>query len=141
MLDEHGVSRSLFDVARFEEVPRADWFAPGIVGTEAATTSVALELSRNWTPLAAGVGNPPAEETAPARAAFRALVAAMTTEADAAGQGVAGRLMINDALVLFQSGDVRTPETAELPGMPNWLHELMRRVHENRIAELQGEAP
>lgn len=141
LLDKHRVSRLLFDAADFTEVPRADWFMPGVVSTQAATISVALELSRNWTPLAAGVGNPPTEETGPARAAFRALVAVMATEADAAGQGVAGRLMINDALTLFQSGDVRTPETADLPGMPNWLHELMRRVHENRIAELQGDAP
>ena len=141
LLDEHGVSRVLFDVAGFKEVPRADWFAPGAVGTEAAITSIALELSRNWTPLAAGVGNPPTEETGPARSAFRTLVADLATEADAAGQGVAGRLMLNNALAMFQSGDVRTPETADLPGMPNWLHELMRRVHENKIAELQGEAP
>lgn len=141
LLDEHVVSRFLFDAAGFKEVPRTDWFAPGHVGTEAAVQSIALELGRNWTPLAAGVGNPPAEEVAPARAAFRNLVAVMTTEADAAGQGVTGRLMINDALALFQSGDVRTPETAGLPGMPNWLHDLMRRVHENKIAELQGDAP
>lgn len=141
LFDQHGVSRLLFDTGAFTEVPRAEWFAPGHVGTETATVSIALELSRNWTPLAAGVGNPPAEEMAPARAAFRALVAVMTTEADAAGQGVAGRLMINDALALFQSGDVRTPETAELPGMPNWLYDLMRNVHDKKIAELQGEAP
>ncbi|MBY9065395.1 hypothetical protein K1X12_00705 [Hyphomonas sp. WL0036] len=141
LFEQHGVSRRLFDGAAFTEVPRADWFAPGQVGTEAATVSIALELSRHWTPLAAGVGNPPAEETAPARAAFRALVAVMTTEADAAGQGIAGRLMLNDALALFQSGDIRTPETADLPGMPNWLYELMLGVHANKIAELQGEAP
>ena len=141
LLDQHSVSRLLFDTAAFTEVPRADWFAPGNVGTQTATVSIALELSRNWTPLAAGVGNPPAEAVAPARAAFRTLVAVMTSEADTAGQGVAGRLMINDALALFQSGDVRTRETADLPGMPNWLYDLMRNVHDKKIAELQGEAP
>jgi len=141
LLDEHGVSRLLFDAAGFTEVPRADWFTPGVVGTQAATISVALELSRNWTSVAAGVGNPPIEETGPARSAFMKVVSAMAAEADSAGQGLAGRLMINDALALFQSGDVRTPETASLPGMPGWLHDVLRNVHARKIAELQGEAP
>lgn len=141
LLDEHGVSRVLYDPDSLKHVAREDWFAPGVIGTESAKISVALEISRNWTPKAAGIGAPTVEETGPARSAFLRAVSEMSAEADAAGQGIAGRLMINEALDLFQSGDIRTPETADLPGMPGWLHDVLRNTNLRKIAELEGETP
>lgn len=137
LLEKHGVSRSLVDPATFTEVPRADWFAPGNVGTDAATISIALELSRNWTPAAAGTGDTPAEVTNQARLEFMRAASAIAAEADVAGEGVAGRQMLIDALELFQSGDIRTREAAALEGMPGWFHDALRNTHARNVEALQ----
>ncbi|MFN7179099.1 hypothetical protein [Hyphomonas sp.] len=141
LVAEHGSRARIFSADGVAEVPREEWFTAGNVGTDDVIYSIALEFSRNWSPLAAGINNPPVEEKAPALSAFMTLVRTITSEADKAGQGIAGRETIHEALAQFQDGSVRTPETADLPGAPKWMYDSLRNTLTSRIAELQGKSP
>ncbi|MFN7054591.1 hypothetical protein [Hyphomonas sp.] len=117
------------------ELPKAAWFAAGNADSLDTVYSVGLAISGFWTPLAAGVTDAEVSEVTAARAAFVTAVRDIGAEADAAGQTMAGRTSILKALEAFQEGDIRTPEAAALPGMPDWMHRLLKQIFQQRIDE------
>ncbi|MDP2268581.1 MAG: hypothetical protein Q8K46_05360, partial [Deltaproteobacteria bacterium] len=137
MLEEH--KGKLVFLGTYTEIPQADWFRPEHVGTESVAYSIALEMSRNWSPLAAGVTDAESSDATAARIAFTRYVTALAGVADDADQPIAGRRAISEGLTAFQEGFVRTPETAGLPGAPNWLYEMLRKMLNDKIAEFEAQ--
>ena len=132
-IETHKVSLEFYDDNT--EIPQAEWFTPENAGSADTVYSVGLAVSRLWNPLAAGVTEAPLDEVSKARAAVLTGIREFGAEADAAGQTVAGRTSILEALEAFQAGDIRTPETAMLPGMPDWMHRLLKTTFQQRIDE------
>lgn len=126
MLEKYPASLRFFEDIR--DVPQADWFLPENIGEDATVHSIALAFSQMWSPLAAGVTDASTEEITKARLPLMRFASDLGKQADAAGQGKAGRAMIAEGLAAFQEGIVRTPETATLPGAPVWLYEMLHRV-------------
>lgn len=133
MLAKHKPDLSL--LGSYDDIPRADWFRPEHPGTEDLTHSIALAISRLWTPLAAGVTDAEREDVAKARSAVFSALIEMGKEADEAGQAVAGRQSIIDGLTAFQKGIVRTPETETLPPFPDWLYNSCVNFMQRKIDE------
>lgn len=133
LIAQHNVSLKFYDDST--EIPRADWFTPENTGSEDTVYSIGLAVSRMWTPLAAGVTDAQISDVAKARNTVLMAIREFGAEADAAGQTVAGRKTILEAVSAFQAGDIRTPETATLPAMPDWLVSLIERTFQNRIDE------
>ncbi len=123
LLEAHKISRRIFTEAA--EIPRADWFKPENAGKDATVYSIAVALNEAWSPLAAGVVDAPVDDISRARAGIMRLTSELGKEADVAGSGETGRAMIADAVTAFQDGSVRTPETADLPGAPDWLYKIL----------------
>lgn len=133
LIAEHNVSLKFYDDSI--EIPRADWFTPEKVGSEDAVYSIGLAVSRLWTPLAAGVTDAELADVTQTRGAVLTAIREYGAEADAAGQTVAGRTSILEAVTAFQAGDIRTPETTSLPGLPDWMVRLIDATFQKRIAE------
>jgi hypothetical protein len=133
LIAQHNVSLKFFD--ENTEIPRTDWFTPENVSSENTVYSIGLAISRLWTPLAAGVTDAELAEVTQARGAVMTGIREFGAEADAAGQTAAGRRAILEAVSAFQSGDIRTPETAALPGMPDWMFRVIEATFQNRIDE------
>lgn len=133
-----GIAVSVRAFADKTEIPRADWFRPEQIGKDAAVYSIALAINGAWTDLAAGITDADTETVGKDRVRFMNHFRAIEAEADAAGQGKAGREMILEALAAFQTGVVRTRETAELPPPPGWMYSVMHTVTQRKIDE---EAP
>ncbi len=133
MLEKHSVDLGF--LSTYSEVPRADWFKPEHVGTEDLTYSIALAINRLWTPLEAGITDAASEDVTKARGAVMMAIREMGTEADAAGQTVAGRTRIIEAMAAFQRADVRTAAMAASPGMPNWMFDIIRNTFQRAIDE------
>lgn len=133
MLEKHQVDLGF--LGTYKDIPQADWFKPEHVGTEDVTYSMALAISRMWTPLAAGITD--AEQADATRERGRIFIAIMEMgkAADEAGQTVAGRQRLIEALNAFQRADVRTPETASLPPPPGWLVDTTRNAMQRAIDE------
>lgn len=132
-IEKHQVSLVFHDDSTI--VPRADWLTPENAGSAGTVYSVALAISELWNPLAAGVTDAPMDEVSKARSIVLIGVREFGAEADAAGQTVAGRTSILEALEAFQEGDIRTPQTATLPGMPDWFLRLITATFEKAIDE------
>ncbi|MFN3312215.1 MAG: hypothetical protein ACK46Q_01945 [Hyphomonas sp.] len=115
------------------EIPRADWFRPEQIGKDATVYSIALDLSGAWTDLAAGITDADTETVGKDRVRFMNHFRAIEAEADAAGQGKAGREMLVEALAAFQTGVVRTRATAQLPPPPGWMYGIMHNVTQAKI--------
>ncbi len=132
-IETHKISLEFYDDNT--EIPRAAWFTAENAGSADTVYSVGLAISRLWSPLAAGVTDAEVSEVTSARAAFVMAVREMGAEADAAGQTVAGRRSILEALDAFEAGYIRTPETAGLPGAPDWIHRLIISLNQRAIEE------
>lgn len=135
MLAKHKPDLSL--TGSYDDLPRTDWFRPEHLGTEDLTHSIAIAISRLWSPLAAGVTDADREDVAKARSAVFSALIAMGNEADTAGQIVAGRRSIIDGLTAFQKGIVRTPETETLPPFPDWLYNSSVTFMQRKIDEAE----
>lgn len=133
LIAKHNVSLKFFD--NNSEIPRADWFTPEKVSREDTVYSIGLAVSRLWTPLAAGMTDAELPDVTEARGAVLAAIREYGAEADAAGQTVAGRKAILEAVAAFQRGDIRTLETAALPGMPDWMFKVIEGTFQKRIDE------
>ncbi|OYW86694.1 MAG: hypothetical protein B7Z22_06150 [Hyphomonas sp. 32-62-5] len=133
LIAQHKVSLKFFD--ENTEIPRADWFTPENVSSEDTVYSVGLAISRLWTPLAAGVTDAELAEVTQARGAVMTSIREFGAEADAAGQTAAGRRAILEAMSAFQQGDIRTPEAATLPSMPDWMFKVIEGTFQKRIDE------
>lgn len=133
LIAQHNVSLKFFDDN--SEIPRADWFTPENSSSEGTVYSIGLAISRLWTPLAAGVTDAELSEVTQARGAVMTVIREYGAEADAAGQTVAGRKAILEAMSAFQSGDIRTPETSMLPAMPDWMFKVIEGTFQKRIEE------
>ena len=133
LIAQHNVSLKFFDDNT--EIPRADWFTPENSSSESTVYSIGLAISRIWTPLAAGVTDAGLSEVSQARSAVMTVIREYGAEADAAGQTVAGRKAILEAMSAFQSGDIRTPETSMLPAMPDWMFKVIEGTFQKRIEE------
>lgn len=133
MLETHQVDLGF--LGTYTEIPQADWFKPEHVGTEDVTYSMALAISRMWTPLAAGITDAEQADATRERGQLFTAIMEMGKAADAAGQTVAGRQRLIEALDAFQRADVRTPETASLPPPPNWLVDTTRNALQRAIDE------
>ncbi len=133
LIAQHKVSLKFFD--ENTEIPRADWFTPENVSSEDTVYSVGLAISRLWTPLAAGVTGAELAEVTQVRGAVMTSIREFGAEADAAGQTAAGRRAILEAMSAFQQGDIRTPEAATLPAMPDWMFKVIEGTFQKRIDE------
>lgn len=131
LIAEHKVSLNFYDGST--EIPRADWFTPEKVSSEDTVYSIGLAVSRLWTPLAAGVTDAELADVTQARGAVLTAIREYGAEADAAGQTAAGRKAILEAVAAFQQGDIRTPETAALPGLPDWMFRVIEGTFQKRI--------
>ncbi len=130
-----GIAVTVRAFADRTEIPRADWFRPDQIGKDATVYSIALDLSGAWTDVSAGITDANTDTVAKDRTRFMTHFRAIEAEADAAGQGKAGREMLLEALAAFQTGVVRTRETAGLPPPPGWMYELLLRVTQAKIDE------
>lgn len=139
MLEKHKTDLSF--IGEYTEIPQTDWFQPEHLDTEDLVYSIALAISRNWTPLAAGGTEAEISEATAARGAFARYVSGLARQADDADHAVTGRRAISEALTAFQKGFVRTPETANLPGAPNWLYEVMQKTLTGKIVEMEDPLP
>lgn len=133
LIAQHNVSLKFFDANT--EIPRTEWFTPENVSSEDAVYSIGLAVSRLWTPLAAGVTDAELAEVTQARGAVMSGIREFGAEADAAGQTAAGRRAILEAVSAFQAGDIRMPETADLPAMPDWMFKVIEGTFQKRIDE------
>lgn len=133
LIAEHKVSLKFYNDSI--EIPRADWFTPENAGSENTVYSIGLAVSRLWTPLAAGVTDAALPDVTGARGAVLTAIREYGAEADAAGQTVAGRKAVLEAVAAFQQGDIRTLETAALPGLPDWMFRVIEATFQKRIDE------
>ena len=133
LIKQHNVSLKFYD--NNKEIPRADWFTPENAGSDDAVYSIGLAVSQLWTPLAAGVTDAELSEVTQARSAVMTSIREFGAEADAAGQTVAGRRAILEAMSAFQQGDIRTPESSTLPSMPDWMFKVIEGTFQKRIDE------
>ena len=128
-----GIAVSVRAFADRTEIPRADWFRPEQIGKDAAVYSIALDLSGAWTDVSAGITDADTDAVGKDRVRFMNHFRAIEAEADAAGEGKAGREMLLEALAAFQTGAVRTRETAGLPPAPGWMYRVLHNVTQAKI--------
>ena len=105
-----------------------DWYLPDSIGSPQVIRAMALALSQYWTPEAAGVTDASADSVAKARAQFGVQLMRMRSEGRQAGLQSQTSASLRRALKAFQSGDIRTSETKDLPGLPKSLFDSLTKL-------------
>ncbi len=111
--------------AAINSVPPTDrslWFTPEHAGTDGVVHAMAISIAELWSPTAAGTAGASVQDVAQARVAISRHVIALRDEAKEKGVIDAAGPTLKAAVTAFQTGVVRTPETQNLPGMPDWLY-------------------
>ena len=102
--------------------PRDLWFTREHIGSDAVLHAIAISMAEQWSPLAAGTTDASREDVAQARVVLSRHVSALRDEAKEKGVFDLARPVLEAALTAFQDGFVRTPETQDIPGAPDWLY-------------------
>lgn len=109
-------------------VPRELWFTPEHISSPDTINTIALLLSDKWSLMAAGKTGDSAEVVTATRIAFNQHITALRAEGDQAGLKQETHKTLRAAIDAFQSGEVRTPEMQDVPGMPDWQYKLLMTV-------------
>lgn len=105
-----------------------DWFTPDRIESPQVVHAMALTLNQYWTPEAAGVTDASSDAVAKARAQIGVQLFRMRQQGQQAGLGAQTSASLKRALSAFQSGDIRTSETKDLPGLPQSLFDSLSKL-------------